>query len=436
MYLKVILIRSIFKIFSITMLNSVVYGQLRINDLIANSVEATYKLYTMYELDVINHYKLDERPEFSSELKTKIFMQSTEYKNMLNSLMKEKKDMFNYTYYINDKKGNIGNYVLSCGCFQLNINGTIFSSKDIININYPDKTNILFFDAGEIPKERIIYFNDNVAVSINQLPIKKLQDNYNYLFINVPETTALQMENSNNISVYYFFNPSAYKQSVYSPALKTFIWSKLNKGTHRVFVADGLRMVVADNETGKIFYDKIYSVNGLFPMKGGLKKIYDDDKTISLLTPSKKVETVKNDSLFKKSAGGSGPNGTIGKAVGTDVNFDDVLTKIREERDLNDKINAKESYFKGGFFDVSGWAITSRPIVNDDSDETGKIVFQIKVNESGEVTTVRQVQSTLSPSVSELYRRAVSRLQLRYKGGGAIPSTTIGTITFTVKTKD
>ena len=79
--------------------------------------------------------------------------------------------------------------------------------------------------------------------------------------------------------------------------------------------------------------------------------------------------------------------------------------------------------------------MASRPNVNDESDETGRIVFQIKVDGSGEITNVRQLQSTVSPSVSEVYRRAVQRLRLRPKGG-ATPPTATGTITFIIKAKD
>lgn len=156
----------------------------------------------------------------------------------------------------------------------------------------------------------------------------------------------------------------------------------------------------------------------------------------------KRVETVNNDALFKRSSGGGGSNGTVGKAAGTGGNNNgDDASEVGDKGNPNGKINAKEFYgtpggaSSGVAFDVSGWAMASRPSVNDDSDETGKIVFQIRVNESGEITSVRQVQSTVSPSVSELYRRAVGRLRLRPKGG-ATPPTATGTVTFIIKAKD
>ena len=155
--------------------------------------------------------------------------------------------------------------------------------------------------------------------------------------------------------------------------------------------------------------------------------------------PPKKVETVNSDALFKRSSGGGGSNGTVGKAAGTGGNNNgDDASGVGDKGNPNGKINAKELYgtpggsSSGVAFDVSGWAMANRPSVNDESDETGKIVFQIRVDGSGDIISVRQVQSTVSPSVSELYRRAVGRLRLRPKGG-ATPPTATGTITFTIK---
>lgn len=158
--------------------------------------------------------------------------------------------------------------------------------------------------------------------------------------------------------------------------------------------------------------------------------------------PPKKVETVNNDALFKKSSGGGGSNGTIGKASGTGGNNNgDDASGVGDKGNPNGKINAKEFYGTPGgaptgvAFDVSGWSMASKPNVNDDSDETGKIVFKITVDGDGEITSVRQLQSTVSPSVGEAYRRAVQKLRLRPKGG-ATPPTSSGTITFIIKSKD
>ncbi|MBN8826522.1 MULTISPECIES: hypothetical protein [unclassified Spirosoma] len=158
--------------------------------------------------------------------------------------------------------------------------------------------------------------------------------------------------------------------------------------------------------------------------------------------PTKKVETVNTDALFKKSSGGGGSNGTVGKASGNGGNNNgDDASGVGDKGNPNGKINAKEFYGTPGgaatgvAFDVSGWSMASRPAVNDDSDETGKIVFKITVDGDGEIIRVQQQQSTVSPSVAEQYRKAVQRLRLRPKGGSTPPTST-GTITFIIKARD
>ncbi|QJW90053.1 hypothetical protein HNV11_12055 [Spirosoma taeanense] len=157
--------------------------------------------------------------------------------------------------------------------------------------------------------------------------------------------------------------------------------------------------------------------------------------------PPKKVETVNNDALFKRSSGGGGSNGTVGKASGTGGNNNgDDASGVGDKGNPNGKIDAKSLYgtpgggASGVAFDVSGWALAGRPNVNDDSDETGTIIFKITVDGNGEVVNIRTQQTTVSPAVLEVYRKAVQRLRLRPKGGATPPSAT-GTIKFIITSK-
>ncbi|MCK8494073.1 MULTISPECIES: energy transducer TonB [Spirosoma] len=157
--------------------------------------------------------------------------------------------------------------------------------------------------------------------------------------------------------------------------------------------------------------------------------------------PTRKAESVNSDALFKKSTSSGGSNGTIGKAsgVGGNNNGDDA-SGVGDKGNPNGKIDAKSLYGTPGgaatgvAFDVSGWSLAGRPSVNDDSDETGKIVFKITVDGEGEITRVQTQQTTVSPSVVEVYRKAVQRLRLRPKGG-ATPPVATGTITFIITSK-
>ncbi|MFT4736485.1 MAG: protein TonB [Cyclobacteriaceae bacterium] len=69
----------------------------------------------------------------------------------------------------------------------------------------------------------------------------------------------------------------------------------------------------------------------------------------------------------------------------------------------------------------------------DKSDETGKIVFEIIVDEDGYVIGVKQLESTiLSPTVVQAYREAIEQMQLEKTTSNSPPKST-GTITFIIQ---
>ncbi len=159
----------------------------------------------------------------------------------------------------------------------------------------------------------------------------------------------------------------------------------------------------------------------------------------SIPTPPKKE--INNDALFKKSSGSSGSNGTTGKASGTAGNNNgDKPGTVGDQGNPNGKIDAGSLYGKPGgssqgvALNVSGWGMGSRPQVNDDSDESGKIVFELKVDDSGDIISVKVKESTVSQSVVELYKRAVSKMKLVPKSEN-VPSVSTGTLTYIIKSK-
>lgn len=157
--------------------------------------------------------------------------------------------------------------------------------------------------------------------------------------------------------------------------------------------------------------------------------------------PAKKVETVDPNALYKRSSGGGGSNGTVGRESGTGGNNNgDNKSGVGDKGNPGGKIDAKGLYGNPGGsgsgvdFSVSGWSMSGRPNVNDDSDETGIIIFELKVDQSGDIISVRTKQTTVSPSVVDVYKKAVLRLRLVPKSSVTPPVST-GTIRFTIKSK-
>lgn len=358
--------RSICIVVVLTMFQCLSFGQRNIKELLSTSVKATPQMYDMYELNVKNYYKLKGRPEFDSELKTKVFMQSPEYNFMLNSLIQGRKDMFNYTYYIQEN-ANIGDYILSCGCFGLNVGESFSGLKYLNQINYPLKRNILFFQDGLIQKGNVVYVHNNVSVAVDPLPIKTGQNGDEYLLIPVSEQTALKMEDLKNFDIYYFFNPKAYSKSTYMYTLKALVWSETRRETHRLFIADGLRVIIANSETGQIFYDKIYSANGSFSMKGngnGIRIDRDGSNNISNM-------------LLKSS--------------------EDSFIKVVSE------------------LDAIGWDLGNNRYENISTNETGQIVYQIKINQNGDIVSAKSLPQyqSVRQETEEQYRNQVLKFKLK-----------------------
>ncbi len=90
----------------------------------------------------------------------------------------------------------------------------------------------------------------------------------------------------------------------------------------------------------------------------------------------------------------------------------------------------------GPSLDLAGWRWDNEPRPNDNSNENGRIVFEIKVDDNGDVIGVRTLEKTVSPTVEQLYRREVEKLTFSPISGNTLPAPiSVGKITFIIKSK-
>lgn len=157
--------------------------------------------------------------------------------------------------------------------------------------------------------------------------------------------------------------------------------------------------------------------------------------------PVKKVETVDPNALYKRSSGGGGSNGTVGKAAGTGGNNNgDDKSGVGDKGNPEGKVEAKEYYGKPGgsstgvAFNVAGWSIGNKSIDKDASDESGKIVFRIKVDQSGSIVAVNVIETQVGPSVTDFYKRQISRLRPQPKSS-VVPEISTGTVVINVRSR-
>ncbi|MDF0693643.1 energy transducer TonB [Aquirufa ecclesiirivi] len=173
---------------------------------------------------------------------------------------------------------------------------------------------------------------------------------------------------------------------------------------------------------------------------------------VSVQPPKPVVEEqpkIDESALFKKKSSSNGTRGTS-DAPGGNSNGNDK-GKIGDKGQLDGDINNSAIYSgqkgKGGgsgggigggngvALNMTGWALASRPQVNDDSDESGIIRFSLKIDESGNIISLRIIENTLSASVAQKYKRAVEKLSFKPTSGGERPEVSTGTIVFKINSK-
>lgn len=134
------------------------------------------------------------------------------------------------------------------------------------------------------------------------------------------------------------------------------------------------------------------------------------------------------------------PNSNQSSDQGQPTNQGDTQ-KAGDQGDKKGKVDADAllgaSTGKAGVaLDMPGWAWESPPEVVDNSGDTGKLVFEIKIDERGEVIGVKTVYRSVSKSVANAYQRAIERLIFIPKAHGyARAGITTGKITFRIVQK-
>jgi protein TonB len=159
------------------------------------------------------------------------------------------------------------------------------------------------------------------------------------------------------------------------------------------------------------------------------------------------ARTVDNSSIMKKSSGSggsSGSNGTVGTrdGVGGNNNGDGKAGEVGDKGDPRGTPDGKSLYGnpgKGGgssgtSVNISGWKNRGNLNINkDNSNETGTIVYEVVINDFGDVISIKNRATNLSPSVVSYYREQIrSKLKATLQAEGTPPSRSTGTITIRI----
>ena len=124
------------------------------------------------------------------------------------------------------------------------------------------------------------------------------------------------------------------------------------------------------------------------------------------------------------------------------ANQGESKNKVGDAGEPEGKTDARALYGKKGGGDggpsleIANWKWDQVPRPNDTSNQSGRIVFQIKVDQNGEITGYRVLETAVSADVLQLYKREIEKLTFSLKSNNSFaPPETTGTITFILRSK-
>ncbi|MBL6449976.1 hypothetical protein JMN32_26925 [Fulvivirga sp. 29W222] len=151
---------------------------------------------------------------------------------------------------------------------------------------------------------------------------------------------------------------------------------------------------------------------------------------------SKPVET---EDPVKPENGANGSEGESNKPQNT--SHGDDANSEGDKGDEQGTLDSRALYGNSGggsgsSLEMTGWMWDFKPKPDDTSNENGRIVFEVKIDDMGEIISVRTIERSVSPAVEKIYRAEVEKLTFSKTSDNAIvaPMST-GKITFVIKSK-
>ncbi|MGR3809525.1 hypothetical protein [Jiulongibacter sp. NS-SX5] len=158
--------------------------------------------------------------------------------------------------------------------------------------------------------------------------------------------------------------------------------------------------------------------------------------------PPRPARSVDQGSVMKRNGSGSNSNGTTGTrdGIGGNNNGDGAPGAVGDQGDPRGTPDGKSLYGNPGsggsgssISGLSGWRKKALSIPKDASSETGRIVFNVTVDDRGDVISIQVRSTTVSPSVTNYYKTYIQRrLGSFLTPQGNPPAKSSGTITINI----
>lgn len=122
----------------------------------------------------------------------------------------------------------------------------------------------------------------------------------------------------------------------------------------------------------------------------------------------------------------------------------DDINKTGDKGDPRGTVDGKAMYGKpgnggggggnGSSLEISGWEWDAEPSPTVPANESGRIVFEIKVDDGGDIISIKKLDGSVSAAAEQNCRKAIEKLTFT-KIGANVPSISTGRITFVIRSK-
>lgn len=174
--------------------------------------------------------------------------------------------------------------------------------------------------------------------------------------------------------------------------------------------------------------------------------VVDNTKTTEEQEPVKEIKKEEPKPKVKevqpKKQPDTGAKGNDGESdTPQNANQGDNLEKEGDKGDEQGSLDSRALYGQqggggGSSLEMTGWIWDFKPEPKDKSNENGRIVFEIKIDDQGEIISVRTLERSVSPAIEKIYRAEVERLTFSKTSDNSLAAPiSTGKITFVIKSK-
>ncbi len=116
----------------------------------------------------------------------------------------------------------------------------------------------------------------------------------------------------------------------------------------------------------------------------------------------------------------------------------EVKNKTVDKRALYSNTQTNTNKNSGAVLEMKGWEWDDKPEPNDETDEVGKIVFEIKIDNMGEIISIKTIERTVSIEVVRIYKESLENISFsktkEYQESPNLKTST-GKVTFFIRYK-